>query len=170
MRVTMLSLLLMVMVLVGCRVDETAIDVIADSQGVRFQFHYIVQSDQPVKVLGLIVQESKSEATVWELEALSSDETNDDVTNRSDDKKSNKKIAFTSLSAVSFGSVPTGFKQVTPAEQHEVHIRHGVKYRVLALAERGSGMTEFTLKGECQKIPFTTFSKDMPEFKQPKDC
>ncbi len=157
--------LLLLITLVGCRVDEMAINVIADSQGMRFQFGYIVQPNQAVKASRLIVQDSKSRAIVWELVA-SRDETHD-----RDDKKNNEKETFTSLlPSVSFGSVPTGFEQVTPTDQREVYLQHGIKYRVIAIAERGSGMTEFTLKGECQKIPFTTFSKDLPEFNQLKDC
>lgn len=154
------------MALVGCRVDEMAINVIVDSQGVRFQFGYLVQPYQAVKASRLIVQDSKSRATVWELVASSRDMTND-----GDDKKDYEKETFTSLlPSISFGTVPTGFEQVTPTGQREGYLQPDIKYRVIAIGERGSGMTEFTLKGECQKIPFTTFSKDLPEFNQLKDC
>jgi hypothetical protein len=165
-----MSLVLFVMALVGCRADEMAIDVTADSQGVRFIFGYIVQPSQAVKVSTLIVQELPSRAIVWEFDAVSHDKTDDNGMGGHDARKENKTVTFVSLHSVSFGSIPAGFEQVTPPEQHKVYLQDGIKYRVIALAERGSGMSEFTLKGECQKLSFTTFSKDLPEFNQLKDC
>ena len=176
-RVVQMSLLLFVTV-VGCRIDEAIIGVTPGSQGIKFEFRYIVQADQPVKVYGLLVEESKSGAIVWEIEVIApeeADETDaptwkDRLMIQGRDIRRKSYGTPIALTALSYGEVPTGFKQVTPASQEEIQLRHDLRYRVVTLTERGSGMTEFTLKGECQKIPVTTFSKDLPEFKESKDC
>lgn len=169
MKVVRVMLAFLLVTLGGCRTDETAIRVTPASQGITFEFRYIMEADQPVEVIGLIVQESKSEAIVWEIASVTFDEMEGGlgIKDKAGRKSYGKGISF---SALILGNIPTGFKQVTPADQTEIQLRHGVKYRVLALTERGSGMTEFTLKGECRKISVTTFSKDLAEFKESKDC
>jgi hypothetical protein len=155
--------------LAGCQSDEIVVTVISTSSGVRFQFRYAVKSDEPVEVDDVIVQEPKSRQIVWEIVTGGTPFSKlppDDP----DRLRKRGEIVFVRLTEVAFGFTPAGFRQVTPGDKEEPVLQDNVHYRIIVLGRRGSGMTQFTTRGECQKISGSPFTMGLEEFKVRRDC
>lgn len=152
----------------ACRSDEAIVNVIRTPSGIKFEFRYAVKASESVEVSDVIVQEVESRKIVWYI--LTEDSPSLGFSPKGAEEGLRRGVVVLPLTEVDFGSTPAGFRVSTPSDRENVVLQDNVRYRVIVLAHRGSGMTDFTTRGECQKISFTPFTRDLDEFKVRRDC
>lgn len=132
------------MSVLGCQIDDIAIDVVSTGSALEFKLHEKGAQDV-LEIVTFLIVDPYSGQCVWELSTFDSstfDETKEgkSVLKSFDDLP---KVSAALLSRVKFGEVPSGFKQLRPREDQAPTLERGKRYEVRALNGAHRGRAEF---------------------------